>query len=69
MGLAGQFWGGDSDAGYRELLKPSGIELDELRKAPEGIRVPLQTATVNMPKVKIVAGRRGAGLQLRQVGR
>ncbi|MGF1607895.1 MAG: molybdopterin-dependent oxidoreductase [Kiloniellales bacterium] len=43
LGLANLFFGGDSDAGLRHILAPSGIALDELRARPEGVRVPLQT--------------------------
>lgn len=41
MGLGDKFWNGDVDAAYRELLEPSGVTLEALRVAPEGIRVPL----------------------------
>ena len=43
LGLANRFWGGDVDASYREMLAPSGLELDDLRRAPAGVRVPLET--------------------------
>jgi anaerobic selenocysteine-containing dehydrogenase len=39
--LQEQFWQGDREASYREILEPSGIDLDELRAHPEGISVPL----------------------------
>lgn len=42
LGLGDLFWGGDMDAGLSHMLEPSGIGLDALRKAPEGIRVPLK---------------------------
>ena len=42
MGFANKFWDGDIDAAYRALLGPSGVTLDALRAAPEGIRVPLE---------------------------
>ena len=41
LGLQEQFWQGDRDASYREMLEPSGIDLDDLRAHPEGISVPL----------------------------
>ena len=41
LGLKARFWQGDRDAGYREMLAPSGIELEQLRAHPEGIQVPL----------------------------
>ena len=43
MGLGAHFWNGDTDAGYRHQLAPSGLSLEELRARPEGIRVPLDT--------------------------
>lgn len=43
LGYAELFWNGDIDAGYRDMLKPSGIELDDLRSNPGGIKVTLQT--------------------------
>jgi anaerobic selenocysteine-containing dehydrogenase len=43
LGLGNQFWDGDIEAGYRHLLAPSGLALEDLRAAPEGIRVPLET--------------------------
>lgn len=43
LGLGEHFWNGDTDAGYRYQLAPSGISLDDLRAHPEGIRVPLRT--------------------------
>lgn len=43
MGVGDKFWDGDIDAGYRALLAPSGVTLDELRASPAGVRVPLET--------------------------
>lgn len=43
LGLADKFWGGDIDAALSTMLAPSGITLDALRSAPEGIRMPLET--------------------------
>jgi anaerobic selenocysteine-containing dehydrogenase len=43
LGLAGQFWNGDIDAAYRQQLAPTGVSLEQLRAAPSGVRVPLQT--------------------------
>ena len=43
LGYAELFWNGDIDAGYRDMLKPSGIELDDLRGNPGGINLTLQT--------------------------
>src|SRR6516162_6536208 len=43
LGLGEQFFGGDIEAAWQHQLAPSGIGLDQLRAAPEGIRLPLQT--------------------------
>ena len=43
LGLSEVFWDGNLDASYREILKPSGITLKELRENPQGIKVPLKT--------------------------
>lgn len=43
LGLSDLFFDGDIDAGLRYVLKPSGATLDELRRKPEGIELPLET--------------------------
>jgi anaerobic selenocysteine-containing dehydrogenase len=43
LGLAEQFWNGDIDAAYRHQLAPTGVTLEQLRAAPGGVHVPLQT--------------------------
>jgi len=43
LGLAAQFWHGDIEAAYRHQLAPTGVTLEQLRAAPSGVRVPLQT--------------------------
>jgi anaerobic selenocysteine-containing dehydrogenase len=43
LGLAEQFWNGDIDAAYRHQLASTGVTLEQLRAAPKGVRVPLQT--------------------------
>jgi anaerobic selenocysteine-containing dehydrogenase len=43
LGLGEHFWDGDIDAGMRHRLAPSGVTLEQLRAAPEGVRVPLAT--------------------------
>ena len=43
LGLAAQFWHGDIEAAYRHQLAPTGVTLEQLRAAPGGVRVPLQT--------------------------
>ena len=39
LGLGNVFWDGDVEAGYRQLLEPSGLSLDELRRLPYGTSV------------------------------
>jgi anaerobic selenocysteine-containing dehydrogenase len=43
LGLGEHFWNGNTDAGYRHQLAPSGLSLEDLKARPEGIRVPLKT--------------------------
>ncbi|MDX6555680.1 MAG: hypothetical protein QOD86_1875 [Miltoncostaeaceae bacterium] len=43
LGLGEHFWDGDLDAALRHRLAPSGVTLEQLRAAPEGVRVPLET--------------------------
>ena len=43
LGLGAQFWNGAIDAAYRHQLAPSGVGLEQLRAAPAGVRVPLET--------------------------
>ena len=43
LSLANQFWGGDIDASYREMLAPSGLDLETLRQSPGGVRVDHET--------------------------
>jgi len=43
LGLGAQFWQGDIDAAYREQLAPTGVTLEQLRAAPDGVRLLLQT--------------------------
>jgi anaerobic selenocysteine-containing dehydrogenase len=43
LGLGAQFFGGDSRAGLRHLIAPSGVPLEELERRPEGF--PLELAT------------------------
>ena len=43
LGLGGEFFGGDEDAGHRFVLAPSGVTLEALRTNPGGVRVPLET--------------------------
>ena len=43
LGLAEQFWNGDIESAYQHQLAPTGITLEQLRAAPGGVRLPLQT--------------------------
>jgi anaerobic selenocysteine-containing dehydrogenase len=43
LGLGAAFWNGNVDAAYRHQLAPTGITLEQLRAAPGGVRLPLQT--------------------------
>ncbi|MBT4709984.1 MAG: molybdopterin-dependent oxidoreductase [Alphaproteobacteria bacterium] len=39
LGLDAEFFGGDMDDGFRHILEPSGISLEDLRDNPRGIAV------------------------------
>jgi anaerobic selenocysteine-containing dehydrogenase len=43
LGVGEHFFGGDVDAGLAFQLAPSGVTLEQLRAAPEGVRLPLET--------------------------
>ncbi|MGW7534051.1 molybdopterin-containing oxidoreductase family protein [Amycolatopsis sp. NPDC054798] len=43
LGLGHHFFNGDVEAAWQHQLDPSGLTLDQLRAAPEGIRLPLRT--------------------------
>ncbi|MGV9360443.1 molybdopterin-containing oxidoreductase family protein [Amycolatopsis sp. NPDC003731] len=43
LGLGEHFFDGDIEAAWRHRLAPSGLSLEQLRAAPEGIRLPLRT--------------------------
>ena len=43
LGFSEEFWDGDFDEACREILAPSGIDLETLKRTPRGISVPLQT--------------------------
>ncbi|HXU88950.1 MAG TPA: molybdopterin dinucleotide binding domain-containing protein, partial [Methylomirabilota bacterium] len=44
LGLAKEFFDGDVDAGHRFALAPTGVTLEALRAAPQGVRVPIETS-------------------------
>ena len=43
LGLGRHFWNGDLDAAWQHQLAPSGLTVEQLRAAPAGVRVPLET--------------------------
>jgi anaerobic selenocysteine-containing dehydrogenase len=43
LGLAADFWNGSIEAAYRHQLAPAGVTVEQLRAAPGGVRVPVQT--------------------------
>lgn len=43
LGFDEQFWGGDMEAGWGEMLAPAKIDLETLRAAPRGITTPVAT--------------------------
>jgi anaerobic selenocysteine-containing dehydrogenase/ferredoxin-NADP reductase len=43
LGLREHFFGGDIDAGRAYQLAPTGLTLDQVKAAPGGLRLPLQT--------------------------
>lgn len=67
LGLAEQFWGGDVEAAYRHQLKPSGISLEALRAAPEGLRVALATGHRKHADADASGNRRGFATPSRKV--
>ncbi len=56
LGLGELFWNGDMDASLRHILEPSGVSLDDLRRTPEGVRVPLKPAFRKYTEVAEGAG-------------
>lgn len=43
LGYGDAFWDGDLDAARRQVLEPSGIDLEQLRAAPAGINLGLES--------------------------
>jgi anaerobic selenocysteine-containing dehydrogenase len=41
LGLGGEFWEGDIEAGYAAELAPSGVSLEALKASPGGVTLPL----------------------------
>ena len=44
LGMGEAFFGGDLEAGWNHMLAPLGLDVETLRKQPEGVRRPLQQA-------------------------
>lgn len=40
LGMAAEFFGGDIEAGWNDQLAPLGLTVEDLRGAPDGVRVP-----------------------------
>lgn len=57
LGHGDDFFDGDIHAGFAHVLKPTGVNLDELKAAPEGIRKPLSY------KSRKYASPKGSGVQ------
>ena len=51
LGLAAQFFNGNSDAGHNAVLAPAGLSVEQLRAHPEGIEVPGEVALKAYAKV------------------
>jgi anaerobic selenocysteine-containing dehydrogenase len=67
LGLAEQFWNGDIDAAYRQQLAPTGLTLEQLRAAPQGVRLPLKTQHAKHAKPDASGAPRGFATPSRKV--
>ncbi len=67
LGLAAQFWNGDKEAAYRHQLAPTGVTLEQLRAAPGGVRVPLQTRHAKHAEPDANGAQRGFATPSRRV--
>lgn len=67
LGLAAQFWDGDIQAAYRHQLAPTGVTLEQLRAAPGGVRVPLQTRYAKHAELDANGSPRGFATPSRKV--
>jgi len=67
LGLGAQFWNGDIDAAYRHQLAPTGVTLEELRAAPGGVRVPLQSRHAKHAEPDATGAPRGFATPSRKV--
>ena len=67
LGLGAQFWRGDIEAAYRHQLAPTGVTLEQLRAAPGGVRVPLQTREAKHAESDVKGAPRGFATPSRKV--
>ena len=67
LGLGEQFWNGDVDAAYRHQLAPTGINLEQLRATPGGVRLPLQTRHAKHAEMDATGMPRGFATPSRKV--
>jgi anaerobic selenocysteine-containing dehydrogenase len=67
LGLAEEFWNGDIDAAYRHQLAPTGLSLEQVRAAPGGVRVSLQTRHAKHAEVDANGVPRGFATPSRKV--
>ena len=51
LGLAAQFFNGNSDAGHNAVLAPAGLSVEQLRAHPEGVELPGEVALKAYAKV------------------
>jgi anaerobic selenocysteine-containing dehydrogenase len=67
LGLAAQFWEGDIEAAYRHQLAPTGISLEQLRSAPRGVQMRLQTRYATYAELDANGAPRGFATPSRKV--
>jgi anaerobic selenocysteine-containing dehydrogenase len=67
LGLAEHFWNGDIEAAYRHQLAPTGVTLEQLRAAPGGVRIPLQTRHAKHAELDAKGAPRGFATPSRRV--
>jgi anaerobic selenocysteine-containing dehydrogenase len=67
LGLGAQFWNGDVEAAYREQLAPLGVTPEQLRAAPGGLRIPLETRHARHAEVDASGVARGFATPSRKV--
>jgi anaerobic selenocysteine-containing dehydrogenase len=67
LGLGADFWNGDVDAAYRHQLAPTGLTLEQLRAAPQGVRLPLRTRHAKHAEIDAAGAPRGFPTPSRKV--